>query len=115
MHDTWMDQYSSELIRAPAQTRRLGFSISQSLTSIGREIHLYVTPIGVDGRVRVVLEILDRQWRSPLSVDELAGQIGLRLSRLEHLFKSEAHTTIRDFVRERRLVKAAEMIASTLS
>jgi AraC-like DNA-binding protein len=39
--------------------------------------------------------------------------VGLGASRLEHLFKAHAKTTIRDFVRERRLMEAASQLAST--
>src|SRR5688572_16336674 len=67
----------------------------------------------MDRRVRQVLEILRQDWRRAWRVEELAGHVGLRPSRLEHLFRADAQTTIRDYIRERRLIAAAERIAST--
>jgi AraC family transcriptional regulator, arabinose operon regulatory protein len=67
----------------------------------------------MDRRVRKVVEIIDTRWRMPLRVDELARIVGLGASRLEHLFKEEARVSIRDFIHERRLREAAQMLAST--
>ena len=46
-------------------------------------------------------------------MSDLAQSVGLGASRLEHLFKSEARISIRDFVRERRLSEAAVMLRTT--
>jgi transcriptional regulator GlxA family with amidase domain len=67
----------------------------------------------MDRRVRATIELLDGQWERRVSVSELARRVGLGASRLEHLFKAHARITIRDFVREQRLVKAAEMLLRT--
>jgi AraC family transcriptional regulator, arabinose operon regulatory protein len=67
----------------------------------------------MDRRVRKVVEIIDRGWRTPLRVAELARLVGLGSSRLEHLFKEEARVSIRDFIHERRLREAARMLAAT--
>ena len=81
----------------------------------GRDFLLSVTPLihDMDRRVRQVLEILRAEWRRAWRIEDLAEQVGLRPSRLAHLFRANAQTTIRDYVRERRLVAAAERIAST--
>ena len=65
----------------------------------------------MDRRVRLVVTLLDEQWRRNLVVSDLARSVGLGPSRLEHLFKAHAKTTIRDFIRERRLTEAAELLA----
>jgi AraC family transcriptional regulator of arabinose operon len=67
----------------------------------------------MDRRVRAVVTLLDAQWRRNFTVPTLAREVGLGASRLEHLFKAHAKTTIRDFVRERRLMEAASRLAST--
>src|SRR2546430_12152868 len=59
-------------------------------------------PICMDRRVRSILELLDAEWVRQVCVTELAQRVGLGRSRLEHLFKVHAKTTIRDFVREHR-------------
>lgn len=67
----------------------------------------------MDRRVRSIVAWLDIEWREPVRVTELARQVGLGASRLEHLFKVHAKTSIRDFVRERRLLEAAERLAAS--
>lgn len=67
----------------------------------------------MDRRVRKVIELLDEKADGQVRVSELASRVGLGPSRLEHLFKFHAKTSIRDFVRERRLEKAAEMLRGT--
>lgn len=46
-------------------------------------------------------------------MSELAARLGLSASRLEHLFKEHVNLSIRAYVHERRLRRAAELIAST--
>lgn len=67
----------------------------------------------MDRRVRSIVALLDEQWQRQICVTELAHQVGLGPSRLEHLFKAHAKTTIRDFVRERRLREAAARLAGS--
>jgi AraC-like DNA-binding protein len=67
----------------------------------------------MDRRIRRVVQVLDERWRSHVRVDELAQAVGLGPSRLEHLFKEEARTSIRDFIRDRRLSEAASLLLST--
>ena len=66
----------------------------------------------MDRRVRQVVELLGAEWRDEVRVPELASRVGLGPSRLEHLFKANVKTTIRDYVRERRLAEAATMLAA---
>ena len=67
----------------------------------------------MDRRVRRVVELLEERWRVPVRVGELARDVGLCASRLEHLFKEEARVSIRDFIQDRRLSAAAVMLATT--
>jgi transcriptional regulator GlxA family with amidase domain len=67
----------------------------------------------MDRRVRRILEVLDLESHHQTQVSELARRVGLGASRLEHLFKIHTKTTIRDFVRERRLARAAELLANS--
>lgn len=64
----------------------------------------------MDTRVRLVVQALEERWHSPVRVAELATFVGLGTSRLEHLFKQEARISIREFIRERRLTAAAELL-----
>ncbi|HYH08452.1 MAG TPA: AraC family transcriptional regulator [Thermoanaerobaculia bacterium] len=63
--------------------------------------------------MRQVVELLNLRWHVPHRVAELAQVVGLGPSRLEHLFKQHARVSIRDFLRERRLAAAAELLATT--
>jgi transcriptional regulator GlxA family with amidase domain len=67
----------------------------------------------MDRRVRKIVEVLQDRWKQPPPVNELARHVGLGTSRLEHLFKEQARLSIRDYVRERRLSAAAELLTNT--
>lgn len=67
----------------------------------------------MDRRVRKVFQLINVSWRSTVSVANLARDVGLGPSRLEHLFKSDAKMSIRAFVQERRLIEAAAILATT--
>ena len=67
----------------------------------------------MDRRIRRIVALLEEKWRTPVSLRELAQRVGLGPSRLEHLFKNHAKVTIREFVRERRLAAAADLLAAT--
>lgn len=67
----------------------------------------------MDRRVRQIIELLDLESDHQTRVSELARRVGLGASRLEHLFKIHTKTTIRDFVRERRLAQAAQLLATS--
>lgn len=67
----------------------------------------------MDRRVRKIVQVIDECWRRPLRVGDLARRVGLGASRLEHLFKEEARISIRDFIHERRLCEAAQLLVST--
>lgn len=62
----------------------------------------------------MVVQMLEERWSSHVRVAELAKHVGLGPSRLEHLFKQEARVSIRDFIRERRLAAAAQLLASSI-
>jgi AraC family transcriptional regulator of arabinose operon len=66
----------------------------------------------VDRRIRATLALLHDEWPRTIRVHDLARRVGLGASRLEHLFKAHAKMTIRDYVREQRLARAAEMLRS---
>lgn len=67
----------------------------------------------MDRRVRRIIEMLDLEPHCRLHVGELARRVGLGSSRLEHLFKTNARVSIRDFIRERRLAAAAALLETT--
>ncbi len=67
----------------------------------------------MDTRVRMIVRFLDERWSTTVRVAELAALVGLGASRLEHLFKQEARISIRDYIRERRLAAAAELLAGS--
>jgi AraC-like DNA-binding protein len=66
-----------------------------------------------DRRVLRTIEYLLVASKEPGQLADIAGRVGLSASRLTHLFKAQARTSIRAFIRERRLRRAAELIAST--
>ena len=67
----------------------------------------------MDSRVQEVLRELDGSWCAPPCVSQLAARVGLRPSRLAHLFRREVHTSIREYVRIRRMRRAAELLTQS--
>ena len=67
----------------------------------------------MDRRVRAVLKILDDQYHRNIRCADLAAAVGVGQSRLEHLFKNHIQTSIRDYVRRRRLAEGARLLATT--
>jgi AraC-type DNA-binding domain-containing proteins len=67
----------------------------------------------MDRRVRRIVELLQEKWPDAVRVRDLAQRVGLGASRLEHLFKNDAKVTIREFVHERRLLAAADLLLTT--
>ena len=80
-----------------------------SRTSLAQRGKCIVT----DRRVLRTIEYLRVESRQPGQLSDIASRVGLSASRLTHLFKDHAQTSIRSFIRERRLLRAAELIAST--
>jgi len=67
----------------------------------------------VDARVAEVLARLESEWRQAHRVADLAAAVNLGPSRLTHLIRVHAQTSIRAVVRRRRLVEAARLLATT--
>ena len=67
----------------------------------------------MDKRVRAVLMFLDLNYSQPIRCHEIAAKTGISLSRLEHLFKWYMHQSIRSYVQQRRLEKAAHLLLTT--
>ncbi len=67
----------------------------------------------VDHRVANVLAQLDAQWRHKHRVTDLAASVNLGASRLTHLIRVHAQTSIRDLLRRRRMAEAARLLATT--
>jgi len=64
----------------------------------------------MDNRVLKVREILDLCWMKPIHVSDLAQRVDLSTAYLQHLFKRETGTSIRQFVMARRLTTAARLL-----
>lgn len=67
----------------------------------------------MDHRVRITIQYLQGGGYQSVSLGELAARVGLGTSRLEHLFKKETGSSIRDFLREMRLLRASELLTSS--
>jgi AraC family transcriptional regulator of arabinose operon len=65
---------------------------------------------GTDARVRRTIEYLENREYQPARLSELARRVGLGPSRLSHLFKIETGDSLRQFLREARLLRAASLV-----
>ena len=67
----------------------------------------------MDVRVTLVLQLINGAWRTRVRPADLAAQVGLCESRLQHLFRSELRQSIRDYLMHVRLAEAARLLATT--
>ena len=63
------------------------------------------------GRIREILDIIESQ--SPQKISQLALEVNLSESRLQHLFKQETGVRLGRLLTEQRLQKAAELLVRT--
>ncbi|HET7437560.1 MAG TPA: helix-turn-helix transcriptional regulator [Thermoanaerobaculia bacterium] len=63
--------------------------------------------------MRAVLSVLDRDYSGVPDYAGIASQLGVCLTRLEHLFKRDTGKSMRDHLRDRRLEAAAAMLVET--
>lgn len=63
------------------------------------------------GRIRAILDIIESQ--SPQKISELALEVNLSQSRLQHLFKQETGVRLGRLLTEQRLQKAAELLVQS--
>ncbi|WP_028610202.1 helix-turn-helix domain-containing protein [Paenibacillus harenae] len=61
----------------------------------------------LDPRIELALRHLSRYMSSPLRIEELAGEVGLSVSRLSHLFKQETGESVLEHLNRLRLRQAA--------
>jgi AraC-like DNA-binding protein len=64
-----------------------------------------------DGRIREILAAIEAQ--SPQTISDLALEVKLSESRLQHLFKEETGVRLGRLLTEQRLQKAAELLVRT--
>ena len=67
----------------------------------------------MDRRIRRTKSVLDQQYRDPPSMEQLAEDVGLSVSRLAHLFRDETGMSIQSYIVERRLFMAAMLIVQS--
>lgn len=65
----------------------------------------------MERRVKQLVEHTRLNLHRRLTLKELAGEVGLSSSRLEHLVKGETGVAVRDLVKRLRLEKAKELLA----
>lgn len=61
-------------------------------------------------RVRIAVQIIDREIQNPPSVSALAERLHLSRSRFQHLFKRDAGQGVTRFIRATRLSKANDLL-----
>jgi AraC-like DNA-binding protein len=67
-------------------------------------------PPGTDGRVLKLINLFNQDWRSRLTIAQLAAALDLSASHLSRLFKRETGLPIQTFLRIRRLWQAARLL-----
>ena len=68
---------------------------------------------GWDSRVRLAIDYLCRHLERPVRISEVASSVGLSVSRLSRLFRSQTGSSIQQFLEGRRLELARQRLALT--
>lgn len=66
---------------------------------------------GLDPRIAQVMRVLSARMQEPLTISELAADVGLSASRLSHLFKEQTGRSVLDALNHMRLEQAALLMA----
>lgn len=67
----------------------------------------------LDERVRHAVDLLSERLREPFSLERLARECGLSVSRLAHLFREQVGVPPQQYVEDLRLQRAARLLRST--
>lgn len=67
----------------------------------------------MDPRVEQAMQIIAARLETPLTVSNVAEEIGLSASRLSHIFREHAGTTFPDYVEGRRMERAEDLLRMT--
>ena len=67
----------------------------------------------MDQRIRTAIAFMEKHLHRELSLEEMAQSVNLSRSRLRHLFKAETGITPSQYLKEIRMRRAQELIATT--
>jgi len=67
----------------------------------------------MDPRVKEAIELVETNLKAGLRADHVARQLGLSVSRLQHLFKNETGTTLIRYLHEVRIERARKLLEET--
>lgn len=98
----------------PLKTRAMAVKATSGIHETGgaaRPQTLNVVPIVHERRLLKVMQTMES--RIPHSVRELAQEVHLSPAHLQRLFKQETGSDISDFLHERRLIRAADLLTTT--
>jgi AraC family transcriptional regulator of arabinose operon len=68
---------------------------------------------GMDNRVEQALELISAHLSRPLSVADVAREVGVSPSRLSHLFKKEVGVSFPGYLENRRMERAEDLLRMT--
>jgi AraC family transcriptional regulator of arabinose operon len=68
----------------------------------------------MDQRVQIVIDLIEADVCGDFNINALARSISLSPSRLHHLFKADTGTSLVQYLKNRRLHKARELLETTL-
>ena len=68
---------------------------------------------GIDRRIQVVVMLLESNSHKQIAVEDIARLVNLSVGRLAHLFKSEMHISIQQYLTQLRLAKAKSQLETS--
>jgi transcriptional regulator GlxA family with amidase domain len=68
---------------------------------------------GLDRRIQLVVMLLESNSHKQIAVEDMARLVNLSVGRLTHLFKSEMHLSIQQYLTQLRLAKAKSQLETS--
>lgn len=101
------EQFGSVIV-SQGQLLRLLVEIGRNFRSGGSSMPKPIVPR--DERIRLLIQYIDRHLTEELTVEELGAQVYLSKFHLMRLFKAETGQSVHDYISQRRLLMARELI-----
>lgn len=101
--------YNSDYIRH----RSLSLLSLEEILRLIHQVHPSSKLKRLDDRIAITLQYIANNIHSQFSIKDIAGFVGLSVSRLSHLFSKNMHIGIMEYVEKQRVNMACSMLTNT--
>ena len=85
----------------------------EELLLVCDELNPNLAQARMDGRVRAAMDFICGHFHERIDLETIAEAAGLSMSRLSHLFKEQAGTSVQKFLESQRIARAKQLLEFT--